>query len=93
VTRPYNDKRWERKREAILKRDKYRCRNCSRYGKTKEANTVHHVKPVEYNPELYLDSKNLISLCSVCHNKMHDRVTDELTNLGREWVSSVWGDI
>lgn len=88
----YKDFRWEHKRITVLKRDGYKCRNCKRYGKTTEANTVHHVKPVEYYPELYLDSINLISLCVNCHNKMHDRVTDELTDLGREWVVRIYGE-
>lgn len=88
----YKDTRWNHKRRAVLKRDCYRCRNCKRYGKTTEANTVHHVKPVESYPNLYLDSSNLISLCGTCHNRMHDRVTDELTDMGREWVVRIYGE-
>ncbi len=88
----YKDGRWERKRENVLKRDEYKCRNCKRYGTTSAANTVHHVKPVESSPELYLTSRNLISLCGKCHNKMHDRITDELTDLGIEWLKRIWGE-
>ena len=78
----YKTSRWKKKRERILKRDNYECRECRRYGKTTQANTVHHIKPVEHYPELMYISKNLISLCGSCHNEMHDRITDELTAKG-----------
>lgn len=82
----YKDKKWIKKRLNILKRDGYLCRNCKRIGKEIGANTVHHVVPIEYAPERYLDSNNLISLCSECHNKMHNRNDGSLTTLGFEWV-------
>lgn len=85
----YKDKRWIRKREIVLKRDLYLCRQCKRYGKDTQATMVHHIIPVESKPELYLDSRNLISLCNECHNKMHDRNTDELTKFGEEWVKRI----
>lgn len=86
----YKDKRWIRKRERILRRDEYECRECKRYGKTTLATTVHHVKPVEKHPELWLDSKNLYSCCSKCHNSFHDRVTNELTDKGQELVDRIY---
>ena len=78
----YKDKKWLRKRQSILRRDNYLCRECKRYGKTTPADTVHHIKPLEYYPELFLFNQNLISLCASCHNKMHDRDTRELTATG-----------
>lgn len=67
----YNNPKWLRKRKTILKRDGYMCRECKRYGKNREAKTVHHIKHVDEYPELaYVDS-NLISLCNDCHNKKH----------------------
>lgn len=85
----YKTKRWENKRKNILKRDKYMCRECARYGKTTEANTVHHIIPIELRPDLKLDNRNLISLCEGCHNQMHDRNTGELTEKGRRWVERI----
>lgn len=85
----YKDKRWERKRLVILKRDDYKCRECRRYGKTKQANTVHHIYPLEQYPELYLVDDNLLSLCGSCHDLMHDRVNNTLTPLGMQWVLRV----
>lgn len=82
---PYKTRRWINKRARILKRDEYRCCECKRYGKKTEAQTVHHAHPLKARPELWLESWNLVSLCNKCHEKMHDRITDELTALGEEW--------
>lgn len=67
----YKSKQWVKKRERILKRDKYMCQNCKRYGKARQATTVHHIKHLEEFPELALVDENLISLCAECHNKAH----------------------
>lgn len=79
----YNDKRWERKRKAILSRDNYSCKWCKRYGKNVDASHVHHIFQVEFYPEYSYCNWNLISLCKQCHNMMHDRDTHELTETGR----------
>jgi 5-methylcytosine-specific restriction endonuclease McrA len=81
----YKTKRWERKRVAVLRRDEYLCQEEKRYGKNIAANTVHHIYPVEKYPELALVAWNLLSLCTECHNKMHDRNTGEVTELGKQW--------
>lgn len=67
----YKSRAWQRKREAILRRDKYICQNCKRYGRNTEATTVHHIKHLEDAPELALANDNLVSLCAACHNKLH----------------------
>lgn len=64
-------KAWKRKRKYILRRDKYQCQYCKRYGKNREATIVHHIKHYEDYPELGLVDSNLISLCPGCHNKQH----------------------
>lgn len=67
----YKSTKWKKKRAAVLRRDKYLCQECKKYGRAKAAITVHHVKHVDVHPELaYIDS-NLQSLCQACHNKMH----------------------
>lgn len=81
----HKTKGWVRKRKAILRRDDYMCQEARRYGKTKPANTVHHIYPVEQHPELGLVDWNLISMCEENHNKMHNRITGELTDIGRQW--------
>lgn len=67
----YITTRWKRKRAAILRRDKYLCQDCKRYGRTREAKEVHHIKHLEDHPELAYEDSNLISLCHACHNKAH----------------------
>src|SRR5690625_5019197 len=81
----YKMKRWKNKRKVILRRDDYRCRQCSRYGNTTQANTVHHIYPLEDYPEYKLTNKNLISLCNGCHEKMHDRLTGKPPELWESW--------
>ena len=83
----YGNKKWTDKRAKILKRDGYECQNCRRYYKTKEARVVHHIYFFEDYSELGLQNWNLVSLCNECHNKMHNRVTDEATKLGKEYQS------
>lgn len=79
----YKDKRWLRKREVILRRDEYLCQESKRYGKRVQANTVHHIYPVEFYPELTYVNWNLISLSDSRHNEMHDRITHEITDKGK----------
>lgn len=80
----YNTKKWKDKRLKVLRRDKYICIECKRYGKITEATTVHHIYPYELYPELKLNLNNLISLCEKCHNEMHNRKNHGITNKGKE---------
>lgn len=75
----YKTARWVSLRKRILRRDKYLCQNCKRYGRRVEATTVHHIYPLSEYDEYKYCAWNLISLCSACHNKMHDRDSDRLT--------------
>ena len=52
-------------------------------GKNTPANTVHHIVPGDMG--LFYVFDNMISLCGACHNMMHDRNSDGLSELGREW--------
>jgi 5-methylcytosine-specific restriction enzyme A len=86
----YKTKQWKKKRESILRRDEYLCQECKRYGKTTQATMVHHIIPLAwcliFCKALALASINLISLCDKCHDKMHDRTNNKLTELGLNWV-------
>ena len=79
VNKEYNDKRksaskqgynytWRKVRELAL-RDEPLCRMCLEHGKTRPADTVHHI---DENPK---NNKriNLMPLCKSCHNKVHGR--------------------
>ena len=81
----YHSKQWKRKREQILRRDGYLCREMLRYGQRVEATTVHHIWPLEDHPEYALEDWNLLSLSDGANNKMHDRKTGKLTELGEWW--------
>ena len=83
----YGNNKWIVKRKKILKRDGYECQNCRRYFRSKEAKVVHHIYFYEDYAELGLVNWNLVSLCDGCHNKMHNRLTNEPTNLGKEYQS------
>lgn len=78
----YKSRRWRKKRESILKLDRYIDRVAVRYGKVQQANTVHHIYPVDEYPEYAFDNWNLISVSTETHNAMHDRNTNELIGEG-----------
>ena len=78
----YVSKKWKRKRNAILRRDEYRCQLSKRYGKNETAEVVHHIFPIEEYPQYALMNWNLISLSRTMHNTLHDRSTNKLTEEG-----------
>lgn len=85
----YEDPKWLRKRGNILRRDDYLCRQCKRYGKTTPAKTVHHIYPYGEYPQYRLTDINLLSLCNECHNGMHDRNNDTMTDKGIYWQDKI----
>lgn len=67
----YHSRQWEHLRASVLRRDGYRCQICRRYGRLRQATTVHHIKHLDEYPELALDPSNLISVCTACHAELH----------------------
>lgn len=82
-TRIYNTKRWKHLREVILKRDKYMDQMELRTGRRVNAETVHHIFPVDMYPQYQWCSWNLISLTNENHELMHNRVTGGLSSAGQ----------
>lgn len=78
----YKSRRWIKKRAGILKLDGYQDQVAKRYGKRIEADTVHHIYPVELYPEYEWEQWNLISVSKQTHNRLHARDTHELTEEG-----------
>ena len=68
----YKSKAWKQCRDTIFKRDFGLCVHCGKPGEE-----VHHVtwlRPENINnPDITLNSSNLITLCKDCHNKEHKR--------------------
>lgn len=67
----YKSRAWLKLREFVLTRDHYLCQPCLRNNKITTANTVHHIIPIEDDPDLALDADNCESICPPCHNKVH----------------------
>lgn len=78
----YNQKRWIRLRERILRRDKYVCQVSKRYGKITEGNTVHHIFPRDDFPEYQYEPWNLITVSASTHDRLHERNSQTLTEQG-----------
>lgn len=58
---------WRRKRRKALKRDGYQCQYCGKYNCRLE---VHHLSYKNLGNEHLND---LITLCSTCHQKIHNK--------------------
>lgn len=71
-------------RKRILVRDKYIDQYWKRYGKIMNADIVHHVFPVKDFPEYQWKEWNLVSVSRSTHQQLHDRESDELTDMGKE---------
>jgi 5-methylcytosine-specific restriction endonuclease McrA/transposase len=68
--REYDNARFGGNRKHALKRDLYRCRMCN---KNEEEATL-HVHHRDLNKENNM-LKNLMTLCEVCHGKLHAEIT------------------
>ncbi len=80
----YDAARWHSLRDRVLRRDGYQCQLSKRYGKLRQAELVHHIFPVADYPQYAYCPWNLISLSRYMHNKLHNRMTDELTGMGKD---------
>lgn len=69
VTPGLPDKKWPEIRKQIHKRDGYKCLKCNTRRSSETRLVVHHITPVSEGGESY--SKNLITLCLNCHDKIH----------------------
>ena len=83
----YQGTRWKIMRQRILRRDKYMCQNCRRYGRQREATEVHHIEHLEDHPERAYDPKNLVSLCHSCHNAQHPEKAKVMNKCRKMWIS------
>lgn len=65
----YRSKVWSSLRLNCLKRDNYICLYCLAQGRvTPNSKTADHIVPIEFNPALKAELKNLATACRECHN-------------------------
>ena len=82
----YNSLAWKRLRNTFISLHPL-CQFCLENGKVEPATECHHAIPFlrggdeQERWELFLDEKNLISLCGKCHTAVH--VKDNMYNMGR----------
>lgn len=74
-SRFYHSKDWELARELALQRDAYLCQHCLKAGIATPATMVHHIIELTpsniSDPNIATDTRNLVSLCDLCHKKVH----------------------
>ena len=85
----YLSTRWEHLRQKIMRRDNYMCRECLRFGRHRQGEMVHHAIPREDFPELEWTAWNLVTLCNACHERMHLRVSNELSQAGIDLATRI----
>ena len=76
----YKTYRWQKLRKEILIKYNNECQLCKKQGKVSKGDVVHHIKDSEEYPELMYDADNLICLCRTCHEKLHGRIGNKLSN-------------
>ena len=79
---------WRKLSKEILERDHHECQACRDQGKVTLRDgklIVHHIKPIEFYPDLRLDPTNLITVCLRCHNYIHHG------KQARRWDDEWWG--
>ena len=67
----YNKQRHRDWSAAVMRRDKYLCQDCKRYGRNVAADVAHHIEPIAERPDLAYSIRNGIALCHKCHSKRH----------------------
>jgi len=69
----YNSITYKNWQKEVFRRDNYKCQIC---GDTKKSNKIihaHHIKSFAKYPKLRLDIDNGITLCNICHSKVHSK--------------------
>ena len=84
IERFYQTEDWKELRQSVLEFFHFECQECLKKGKYTKAGCVHHVNEVKVRPDLalsrlFVDEKgqtqyNLIPLCNICHNLIHDKL-------------------
>jgi 5-methylcytosine-specific restriction enzyme A len=71
------DRHWQKVREQKLDKNPLcECDRCFCMERTRAANTVHHIQPIETHPHLRLVDSNLASMAAFCHEVEEGRAVD-----------------
>ena len=86
----YHTRAWVRTRAYILNRDGNECKTCADRGRVKvDQLLVHHIKPIEFEPDHALSYDNLITVCIACHNYIHGNAFDN-SERKKRWDDEYW---
>lgn len=77
----YHCSKWKKKRNRILRKDRYKCQIAKWVGKSEEANTVHHIYPAK--DYLEYAKGNIKENCKQISKKECKRFLDDLKNENR----------
>lgn len=69
AARFYASAKWKKVRAAAMAKTHGLCADCLAAGVIRQAEMVHHIKPLREFPALALDINNLKPLCNKCHGK------------------------
>ena len=68
----YHSQKWEKMREYILIRDKYKCQRCGETGILEVHHKIHLTPDNIEDGNISLNENNLITLCRDCHFAIHE---------------------
>ena len=68
----YRDPRWTILSREVLSENRYKCRIC---GASRNVR-CHHVIPVNYSSELFLDKDNIITVCPLHDVELHRKYVE-----------------
>jgi 5-methylcytosine-specific restriction endonuclease McrA len=73
-------------------RDNWTCRICGKRGGKLE---VHHIQKLRFFPRLAIDTKNGVTLCVPCHDKVKDKKfkNKEGTDFWSSWIQERFDEI
>jgi len=60
---------WQKFRRLYFYQYSPLCHDCTLDGKTTPATDLHHKQKIKHRPELRLSEKNVLPLCSDCHDR------------------------
>lgn len=79
----YNNRRWRKVRAFKFKSNPL-CEQCLLKGRVTEAQLIHHIIPIDVDPNLAYEYDNLMSLCHNCHGEVHKNLHQTTTKAIRE---------